>query len=121
MARREELLISRSRTLRSRRALAASSFICCNFEWPVESVLTGLLGTKEGAWDEAGSSEMNDGLCRGEVAKDWFDGDSALISVEASEGLRADEGYEGTLWLKRRLLFLFGAAKSIEPELADWA
>ena len=34
MARREELLISRSRTLRSRRALAASSFICSSLLWP---------------------------------------------------------------------------------------
>lgn len=43
MARRDELLISRSRTLRSRRAFAASSFICWSLFW-VCGAFEGLCG-----------------------------------------------------------------------------
>ncbi len=43
MASRDELLISRSRTLRSRRAFAASSFICWSLFW-VWGTLEGLCG-----------------------------------------------------------------------------
>ena len=55
MARREELLISRSRTLRSRRALAASVLSC--------SILLSEAATREGLWGrEWGFCEDIEGL-----------------------------------------------------------
>ena len=43
MARRDELLISRSRTFRSRRAFAANSFICWSLFWAC-GISVGLCG-----------------------------------------------------------------------------
>ena len=48
MAARDEFVISRSRTLRSRRALAASSFMC-SIEWPALVGLWSSEGTSSGA------------------------------------------------------------------------
>lgn len=66
MARREELLISRSRTLRSRRALAASALTC-------SSLLSG--GTaREGLWGSGC------GVCEG------IEGLRGALLVTAVEG-----------------------------------
>lgn len=56
MAKREELLISRSKTLRSRRASAASSFRWSSLLWP-GAVLLGLVGDGPGDIMFGGSGE----------------------------------------------------------------
>ena len=77
MARREELLISRSRTLRSRRALAASSLRCSSLLW----LGAGRVGLRGGVVIGAGAG---------------IDGGMSMVagSLLAGEGLNcaAEEG-----------------------------
>jgi hypothetical protein len=69
MARSEELLISRSRTLRSRRALAASSLRCSSLLWAAGRVgLRGGVAAGAGAVVGGGFGRWNGGLVEGEEA-----------------------------------------------------
>lgn len=63
IAKREELLISRSRTLRSRRAEAARSFRCSSLDFPGEGSegFVGDCGWEGGSWEEPKEGGLGSG------------------------------------------------------------
>jgi hypothetical protein len=102
MAVRDEFVISRSRTLRSRRALAASSFIC-SIEWPA---LVGL-------WSSEGTSSVatpaTDGSSSGVET-----GREAVIRFSGIVGEGAAGSSEEPLDIRRGAIF--DSAKSALAE-----
>ena len=102
MARREELLISRSRTLRSRRAFAASSFTWSSLFWPMLG-FGGLGGVAISGFGR--SRRVMLGLSSGSSPTDVFEG-----------SIRIDALLSG-----RVIIFLGRGLESIELILKDFA
>jgi len=125
MARREELLISRSRTLRSRRALAASSLRCSSL-----LLAAGRVGLWGGVAAGAGVvvGRWSGGVGKGEEAAWAADGDRGGSGVGAKVGCAANEGLgvetldlaEGEMSEKARLFLRFGVV-SKAPTLVVFA
>ena len=126
MAVREELVISRSRTFRSRLAFAASSFICSN-EW---LVFVGLCTSDSTSSDvECDSSRMSSGVETGKdvvikLASDIGGGDAADSNEPLDIRLVVFDSGESTLaerpWLlKTRCPFSMLALPTATIILAD--
>lgn len=93
MASREELLISRSRTLRSRRALAASSLRCSSLLWAGGRVgLRGGVAAGAGAVVGGGLDRLNSGLVDGEAVTCALEEGGGGFAVGANVGCAASEG-----------------------------